>query len=809
MNPAIRQLALHENDARKLMLAQAVETTDMQGKLVSAVERDAIDREVSHPVRAGAEDDPAQVEALLKARAERVLEVVNNRNAALAAYQHRRPWTLWLGIAVPLAAVVLGAATDRIANPHRVDLLSLPLLTILAWNLIVYAVLLLTYVLQRDRPEKKRSAPSPVADLVQRVAGWHPRAGAVQARVMAVFSQKWHAATAALQGQRVRKVLHLAAAGWALGIVMSLFTRGLVVEYRVGWESTFLNAEQVHAIVKTLLLPVLAVFPFQSFSVQDIAAMRFDGGAATGAAAGARWVYLYASLLGMVVIAPRLLLALWAQWRAWQLAQQVTLDLDNSYYRRVIAMMHPARIQLGLIALREDDVADLLRLLQTHGQQRIDSSALAPGAPPVTLLRTSSGETLLANRLALPASAAPPLSQKAAGTGWADRALARFRPAPTTSPSRPGASVHGHAAGQPDAALILLRGADEMAAATPPWRQSGLPVLLLVKSGAAGAAQREADLALCRTRANALGLDAEVLGWHSVARCWVQQPILFEAIGRCLPAAKREGFAGLHQTLVEQNRERLAEAMGAIANQVVTAAREIETVNSVPPSITRLIKSADRQADAQARTDATRALAARLQAAAHQTQATLLRLHGLDSAAALQLDETLEAAFKHSAPINAREAGMAGAATGAATGASVDLITGGLTLGAAAAIGALVGGGAALAGAAWKNRSAGSGAATVQLSDEMLQALLESALLRYLAIVHLEGGDDALSDQEAARNWPGLLAAALAPHQAALTAMWAQARQQAQPFDSDPLAGELQVVMRELLRTLYPAAPPP
>ena len=86
------------------------------------------------------------------------------------------------------------------------------------------------------------------------------------------------------------------------------------------------------------------------------------------------------------------------------------------------------------------------------------------------------------------------------------------------------------------------------------------------------------------------------------------------------------------------------------------------------------------------------------------------------------------------------QAGVAGAATGAAMGASVDLLVGGLTLGAATALGALVGGGAAFIGAAWKNRATAGGATLVQLSDEMMQAMAEAALLRYLAVAHYGRG---------------------------------------------------------------------
>ncbi len=42
---------------------------------------------------------------------------------------------------LPLAALLLGLAIDRISNAHRVDLLSPPLLTVLAWNLAVYLLI--------------------------------------------------------------------------------------------------------------------------------------------------------------------------------------------------------------------------------------------------------------------------------------------------------------------------------------------------------------------------------------------------------------------------------------------------------------------------------------------------------------------------------------------------------------------------------------------------------------------------------------------------------------------------------------------
>ena len=64
---------------------------------------------------------------------------------------------------------------------------------------------------------------------------------------------------------------------------------------RVGWESTFLGPQQVYDILRVLRLPALFVFPFDTFTVADVAQLRFsDGG---GAKFGAPWVWMYVALL--------------------------------------------------------------------------------------------------------------------------------------------------------------------------------------------------------------------------------------------------------------------------------------------------------------------------------------------------------------------------------------------------------------------------------------------------------------------------------------------------------------------------------
>jgi hypothetical protein len=798
MSTAPTSMTTEEPLARRLILVQAIENSDTQGKLLSPVERDEIDRLALQSATQGAPVVAAHVEAFLRERTQQVLRVLENRDPALALLQQHRPWVHRLAMIGFVAAVVFGAATDRIANPHRVDLLSLPLLLIVAWNLLIYGVLIASYILQRRSHESAATSASSGSFIqwAEGWRGWHRRAGQLRTKVTAEFMRQWYSASAALNAQRWRKVLHLAAAGWALGITLSLFTRGLVVEYRVGWESTFLDASQVHAILRVLLMPAMALFPFQPFSVQDIAGLQFSQG--NGAVAGARWVYIYVTLLAVVVIVPRLALALFAAWRARVLSRRIVLALSGPYYQRLLAMLNPARIHLGVLALRGEDSAALFRVLRPRAQ-------VLPALEGVegrlqTLVRTSSGEELCMASVPLAGDTQPPPEVNRTSPGWAGRTFGRLlqsrSPASAGSVNTTPPTHDGN-----DVLLLLVRDADDIDSALPALSGPSQPTLLLVNADDGDAAVER-----CRAKVRALGLSAEVLGFDRFAQCWVQDPMLFHAIARCLPNPKKEGFARLANAWLQRNDERFAQSMQVITTQLLNAAREVEAVDSALPFVKRLISSTDRQAEAQAREDAMAAVALRLQQSARQTHAQLLRLHGIDEAAGAMPEQPLMAQFNVQSPINRAEAGLAGAATGAASGASIDLVTGGLTLGAAAALGALIGGGAGMAGAAWKNRAGPAGSTLVQLRDDMLQSVAQAALLRYLAVCRLDRG--LALPLDSASVWTSPVTTALDAKKERLGRFWADARSQPTTLPATAaLADELQTLMRDVLRRLYPVAP--
>jgi hypothetical protein len=466
-----------------------------------------------------------------------------------------------------------------------------------------------------------------------------------------------------------------------------------------------------------------------------------------------RWVWLYLALLALVVVLPRLVLAAFASWRARLLGRAVRIDLAQPYYAGLLARVSPVRVVLCLLSRHAQHREVLLHALR----QAADQPALRVSAPQLiwTVLATTREDEL--RLLELPDLAQPPAVAEAPVPGW----WARFRgaaPAPRQDLVHTGKS-------EGDVVLLLPATAADVKDLSALLRWLDKPVLVLA----------DEELDACRDAATLAGLRAEVLPLADYTRSWLQHKALRDVIAQRLPPAKLAGFGRIAAAWGDRNQARFADAMRLIAGQLLQAAREVEEVRGEPLSLKRLVQPREREANQQARQAAMDAILRRVREAEAQTLSQLLRLHGIEEPVAAVAHQQLQDRFVVQQAVDSPQASMAGAASGAAVGAGIDLMTGGLTLGAAAALGALVGGAAAYTAAHWRNRSAPSGAALVQPGDDMLRGLAEAALLRYLAVIHWGPGPDA--DIIAPRAfWQSEVVAAFDAEQAHFTPLWAAAR---------------------------------
>ncbi|MDP3354314.1 MAG: DUF2868 domain-containing protein [Polaromonas sp.] len=348
-----------ENQARTAVLAQALENYDPRGELVGLAARKAAALaalnelgEVSPDGRAVPDDQ------VVATRARHLVDLLASEHPALGSLQ--RPSALWSGVAValPVLALLAGIGTDRIGNPYRVDLLSAPLLIIIGFNLLTYC-LLVVLTLRR----KSLATVSWVPTLLQQIDAWRSRQRGGRANVMAGFYRLWHVLAGPLIIYRWKTVLHISAAALGAGVALSLAGRGLFVQYKVGWESTFLGADTVHGLLELIFWLPTKVFNLTPLTLAEVTALRNfqnDG------VAGDRWVWMYVGLMTLLVILPRLLLAAWSAARARSASRQLRLDLSSPYFQAVLASMRRVRLRIGLAfsdARTHDQFLRLARLV--------------------------------------------------------------------------------------------------------------------------------------------------------------------------------------------------------------------------------------------------------------------------------------------------------------------------------------------------------------------------------------------------------------------------------------------------------------
>lgn len=341
--PSPHTVELPAHALRRLLLAQAIERQDSSGALLSPAERAAALQQALDQAQARGLQR-VQLGDILLPRAQALLQQASAHEPAIAALE-RNPPSRWLP-ALALLALLAGLLADRISNAHRVDLLSPPLLLVLAWNLLIYA-LLAWQALRPGRGQAAQPLLLAAAPLLQRLAHWGTgrRQTLLLRRIQADFQTHWLAHSAAWQAARSSYWLHLCAAAWGAGLALSLLLRGLVVRYQLGWESTFLQPEQVHGLTRLLFAPLTLLTGNQAFTLEDILHSQDFAGQGS---AGSRWVWLYVGLLALYVLLPRLALAAWAGWRARRLAARLRLDLDGPQWDALRAAL-PHTIRLGLL----------------------------------------------------------------------------------------------------------------------------------------------------------------------------------------------------------------------------------------------------------------------------------------------------------------------------------------------------------------------------------------------------------------------------------------------------------------------------
>jgi hypothetical protein len=321
---------MNEASARQVVLLQAFETASDVGSRWGAQDSAWASRAALESVSA---DEPA--DRFIAERAAHAMQRLAPRDPAVAGSLRRRVWRASWWVGASLLGLLAGLLADAIGSGQRINLLAPPLWGVVAWNGVVY--LLLLGAALRVLMARRGALPGLVARSLQRVFDLSgTRRLADRSAVSQTFASAWLRLSTPLSAARASALMHTAAAALGAGLVAGMYLRGLVLDYRAGWESTFLDATQVHAALSVLLAPALAVSGLALPDAAALQALRFVADAPGAGAPAAAWIHLCALTLALFVVLPRALLALWSAWRASALARRFPLPLDDAYFQRLL-----------------------------------------------------------------------------------------------------------------------------------------------------------------------------------------------------------------------------------------------------------------------------------------------------------------------------------------------------------------------------------------------------------------------------------------------------------------------------------------
>ncbi len=580
------------------------------------------------------------------------------RDEAGQHFLARRFWhAAWVLLAMA-AGLVAGLLVDQLGPPLRVNLLAPAVWAVVAWNLVVYALLLV--------PRSAQAWPAPL------LRGLQARAEGA--------TLGWLRHAAPLSGQRLLLLMHSAAATLALGLMAGLYLRGLVLDYRAGWQSTFLSADTVQALLNLLLAPASLL---TGVPVADVGPLRLPPGAEASASA-APWIHLYAATLGLFVVLPRVGLAAWAAGRARQLSVQFPLPLDLPGLRSLHPLMRPGPVRpLRLLWVAPEGLAPL-RLLDAE---------VSDFTAPLRLWQAPDGDAV--DLLSLPAA----LRQ-------------RTEPAPALGPwARVAALWRG-----PDAATKALRAlraeVDAVLLVTEPhsphpaWLAAlGRPVLALHDAAQA---------------------QAPALPLRQLADGWLPCGALLQALRAALPDDLRlKPLAAawqVHQTQrLDAAMDLLAQSLARMSQMQVLVADEGLLARKDDGSAARLALSQQVASELQ---DSTRRLAETL-GLGWSLEACPPDSHALQAQATVM------------GRVGERRAAMlGGVVSGALAGLKADLLSGGLSLGAGAVAGGVIGALGAASAARGINAARGTERSHAAWGDDAMPQLAQALLLPYLQLAH-------------------------------------------------------------------------
>ena len=390
---------MREEVLRFVLLIKAIEDIDRTGTLLPAGERQAAAREARRNTSDATAVEEASIERaalpetaqrMLAARASTLLKQIVARHPFVDTVLRVAGGPAWVSVLLVLLGLLFGLMLSALDGTQRINILAPALLGLVLWNLLVYAAVFAGWIRSCASSSSRRRglagamAPTGLARLTRLIVK-SASFNAPLAEALRRFAGEWYDAAKPLLLARATRVFHLCAAAVGIGLVSGMYLRGIALEYQAGWESTFLDAQQVHALLSVIYAPASALSGVALPDAGHIELIRWHNGAG-GERAGA-WIHLLAASAAWFIVLPRLALALLLTLSIWRWSRHAPLPPAlGAYFRSVFSAVDSAIGRGSIMVLpyayapSADSLARLRTLLAPALGENLAVDARAPVA---------------------------------------------------------------------------------------------------------------------------------------------------------------------------------------------------------------------------------------------------------------------------------------------------------------------------------------------------------------------------------------------------------------------------------------------
>jgi hypothetical protein len=370
---------VQERALRKVLLIQAIEETDRRGEALPLAERTEATRAVAGSNMSAVETQPeaqlsSATEWFLLRRADLLLRSLRERSPGIDYVLTVAGGATSLDRALLILSFAVGVLLSFLDGDRGINIFALPLVMLIAWNLLVYVSMLSRWRGKRSAatapglassgagaskatpPDSSKVAsvsgsagPRPprlslfagfysrwARSRIDKLLGHSTHFNAPLAPGLRRFAGDWWEVARPLFATKARRLLHLSALVLALGLIAGYYLRGFILRSAAGWQGgDFIGPGSARTLLSVLYGPASLLSGISIPAADEIERLRLTA-ASGGGGDAAPWIHLIAWTAVLYIVLPRVLAALSASFSLWRLSRRLVLPPGAVGYVRTL-----------------------------------------------------------------------------------------------------------------------------------------------------------------------------------------------------------------------------------------------------------------------------------------------------------------------------------------------------------------------------------------------------------------------------------------------------------------------------------------